>query len=97
MNSPPWLKIDENGPILRLYILPGGSKNEVVGEYKGRLKIKIKAPPQDGEANEALVDFLSVKLKISKKKIVLIQGETSRQKLVLVGIPPEEVILLLPY
>ena len=41
MINPPWLKVDENGPILRLYILPGASKNEVVGEYNGRLKILI--------------------------------------------------------
>lgn len=90
-----WWKSHEKGTTLSLYIQPGASKNEVSGLHDGKLKIKIKAPPRDGEANEGLIEFLSEVLKISKKKIFLIQGESSRQKTVLVELSHEEIISLL--
>jgi uncharacterized protein (TIGR00251 family) len=88
-----WIRPHEKGATLRLYIQPGASKNEVSGVHDDRLKIKIKAPPRDGEANEGLIEFLSEVLKISKKKIFLIQGESSRQKTILVELSLEEVLL----
>jgi uncharacterized protein len=90
-----WIKPHDKGSTLSLYIQPGASKSEVSGEYDGRLKIKIKAPPRDGQANDGLIEFLGDVLKISKKKIFLVQGESSRLKLVLVELPPEEIIFLL--
>ena len=67
----------------------------LAGVHGDRLKIKIKAPPVDGEANECLVEFLSEVLKISKSGIHLISGESSRQKLVLVELSPEKLITLI--
>jgi uncharacterized protein (TIGR00251 family) len=92
---PPWIKSHKNGSTLSLYIQPGASRSEVCGIHDGKLKIKIKAPPRDGEANEAIIEFLSVILKISKKQIHLISGETSRQKVVLVELAPDKVLTLL--
>lgn len=63
----------------------------ISGEHDGRLKIKIKAAPREGEANECLIEFLSDVFKISKNKVHLMQGESSRQKVVLVELSPEEV------
>lgn len=91
-NIPKWIRTNDKGTLISLYIQPGASKNEVSGEHDGRLKIKIKAPPRDGEANEGLIEFLSEVLKISKKKIFLIQGESSRQKTVLVELSLKEVL-----
>ena len=45
--------------IIECYIQPQSSKNELVGLYNGKLKIKITAPPVDGKANECLIKFLS--------------------------------------
>ena len=89
-----WLTKHENGSILHLHIQPGSSKNEILGLHGGRLKIKIKAQPIEGEANSALIDYLSEVLKISRKKIILIQGESSRQKKILVELSQSEVINL---
>jgi uncharacterized protein (TIGR00251 family) len=90
-----WLKTHEKGTVLKLYIAPGASKDELSGIHGDRLKIKIKAPPRDGEANEGLIKFLSDLLKIPKKKIFLIQGESSRQKDVLVELSAQEIISIL--
>jgi uncharacterized protein (TIGR00251 family) len=89
-----WLSKHENGSILYLYIQPGSSKNEIMGLHGGRLKIKIKAQPIEGEANSSLIDYLSGILKISKNKIFLLQGESSRQKKILVELSQTEVISL---
>lgn len=88
-----WIKAVDKGSILALYIQPGASMNEVSGIHGDRLKIKIKSPPRDGEANEGLIEFLAEILKIPKKRIFLIQGESSRQKNVLVELPPNDVLL----
>lgn len=82
-----WLSEHPKGTLLLLYIQPGASRTEICGEHDGRLKIKIKAPPRDGEANAALKEFLSDFFKISKSRVHLVQGESSRQKTVLVELP----------
>lgn len=92
-----WIKPHKHGSTLSLYIQPGASRTEVCGEHDGKLKLKIKAPPRDGEANEAIIEFLSEVLKISKKQVHLISGETSRQKLILVELTPEAVLTLLSF
>ena len=79
--------------LLKVYIQPAASKNEIVGLYgnPARLKIKIKAPPQDGEANAGVISFISNILGISKSKVELLRGETSRQKDLLIDLPIEIV------
>lgn len=79
--------------ILKIYVQPGASKNEIVGLYGDppRMKIKIKAPPQDGEANLEVILFISKTLGISKSRIELMRGQTSRQKDLLINLPIEEV------
>ena len=90
-----WIRPHENGAILSLYIQPGASRSEISGEHDGRLKVKIKAPPKDGEANENLIEFIASVLKLSKKSVHLLSGETSRQKSLLIELPLEEVLLRL--
>ncbi len=74
--------IDEtaDGLILTIVAQPKSSKNEVIGPYNGAIKIKIMAPPMEGRANEALVEFLSEILDIPRKNISLIKGKTSKYK-----------------
>jgi uncharacterized protein (TIGR00251 family) len=54
----------------------------VASEQNGILKIKLTAPPVDGEANAALIDFLAAYLHLPRKDITLVKGETSRHKIV---------------
>ena len=67
---------------LEVKVQPRSSRNQIAGEQNGMLKIKLTAPPVDGEANTALVDFIAQFLKIPRKNVNLIKGETSRNKLV---------------
>jgi uncharacterized protein (TIGR00251 family) len=89
-----WLKIHSKGSILFLYIQPGAARTEIYGLYGDRLKIRIKAHPQNGEANDELIEFLGEYFGISKLQIFLIRGEGSRQKDLLIELSPEELISL---
>lgn len=53
-----------------------------MGEQEGALKVKLTAPPVDGEANQALINFLARLLGIPKRDIIILKGETSRHKYV---------------
>lgn len=94
---PLWIKTHAYGSILSLYIQPGASKSEISGEHGGKLKLKIKAPPRDGEANEAIIEFLSEFFEISKRQVHLISGEASRHKVVLVELPTKAVLTYLKF
>ncbi|MBT4547141.1 MAG: DUF167 domain-containing protein [Candidatus Magasanikbacteria bacterium] len=68
---------------IKIKVLPRSSKNEIVGELPdGTIKIKLKAPPIDGEANTELIKFLSKEWKVSKSSIRILKGKTSKTKLV---------------
>lgn len=67
---------------LAVFVQPKSSKNQIVGPHNGALKIKISAPPVDGEANAELVRFLSKTLGVPKKQIEILKGETGRNKAV---------------
>ena len=61
-------------------MIPRASKSEIVGELGGALKIKLSAPPVDGAANKELIKLLSKQFGVSKSKIEIVSGETSKKK-----------------
>lgn len=82
INLPAWLTHDATSCQLALHIQPGAKQSRVIGEHGAALKIAIKAPAVDGKANEALIQFLSDRLKCPRAHITLIRGEHARQKVV---------------
>ncbi len=79
---PAWLR-DEGGALtLELLIQPRASRTRVIGEHDGRLKVQLAAPPVDGEANAALVEFLAGALGVRKADVTLRRGEAGRRKTV---------------
>lgn len=92
--------ISANGPktLLKIYVQPGASKNEFTGLYgdPARLKMKVTAPPQDGEANAEVIKFLAKTLGISQSKIEILRGHTSKQKDVLIDLDISSVSKIIP-
>lgn len=76
----PFYKIVKDKIILSIYVIPRSSKTEVMGLYGDFLKIKLKSPPVDNEANEELIRFISEKVKIPKSNIEIILGKTQKKK-----------------
>lgn len=71
-------------PCLRVKVVPGASKNQLVSVDGDAIKIKIHAQPEKGKANEELVSFLADLLSVRKSAVSVVQGTTSRTKLVAV-------------
>ena len=92
-----WLSPHEKGTLISIYVQPGASSTGISGEHDGRIKIKIKAPPRDGEANLELIRFISEILGIAKRNVFLIQGESSRQKVILVELSNSEILSRIRY
>ena len=66
---------------LAVTVVPRSSKTEIVGFVGEYLKIRLAAPPVDGEANKELIKYLSKRLGISKSDIRIISGKSSKRKL----------------
>lgn len=79
---PLYLKQAGNHWLLNIYVAPRSSRNRVVGEHDGRLKIALCAPPVDGEANAALLRFLSDALRLPQSALAIASGHTGRRKVV---------------
>ena len=79
-----WIKETPDGIIFKAFIQPRGSRNEIVGLQGDALKIRLTAAPVEGAANKMCVDFLAKCLKVRKSDVVIVRGQNSRTKQVLV-------------
>lgn len=79
MENPVIVDFDE-GCLLSIKVIPRSSRNQIMGVEQGELKIKLQAPPVEGAANEAVLEFLSKCLKKSKSSLTLVSGHQSRHK-----------------
>jgi uncharacterized protein (TIGR00251 family) len=66
--------------VLAVHVQPGASASAVVGEHGDALKIRLAAPPIDGRANAALIEFLARRLGVGRAAVTLVRGQTSRAK-----------------
>jgi len=73
-------------------VQPRARKNAVLGDLDGAVKISLAAPPVDGRANKACVEFLAELLDVPRSAVTIVSGETNRRKVVRVaGISAERV------
>lgn len=65
----------------RLKIQPASPRNELLGwNTAGELRVRVAAPPREGEANKELVAFLAKRFGVAKRDIVLERGDRSKIK-----------------
>jgi uncharacterized protein (TIGR00251 family) len=76
---------------LTLHVQPGARKTEIVGLYGDALKIRLAAPPVDGKANAALIEFVADRLSLPKSAVRLASGQTSRRKTLEIDAAPPDV------
>lgn len=82
------------GSLLTIKITPRSPRNEIQQILEnGTIKIRLTAPPVDGKANQALIEFLSEKLGVPRNNIKIISGQTSHTKIITIGgIEKDELI-----
>ncbi len=70
------------GAVLRLRVQPRASRDEIVGWQEGALRLRVTAPPVEGEANRAVAALLARVLGVAPSRIRVVRGERGREKLV---------------
>ena len=65
---------------LKVRLQPRARHDEVVGERDGAVIIRVKAPPVDGRANEALTAFVAKRAGVPKRAVSIVRGHQSRDK-----------------
>ena len=81
--------------IFAVRVQPRAARNEVVGMHGGAVKIRLKAPPVDGAANDELVRFVAARLGVHRQEVEIVAGVTARAKRVRVsgtGLSEEQVV-----
>ena len=61
-------------------VRPNARQNQLTGFKEGVLQIRIAAPPVEGKANDALINFLSDSFGVSKSKVSIDKGQTGKTK-----------------
>ena len=81
---------------LDIRVIPRANKTELAGERDGALLVRLAAPPVEGAANAALIDFLASALDLPRRSIRIVSGERSRRKRVAIaGMTTEQVRAIL--
>lgn len=87
-----YLKKKKESVVILVYVKAGAGKNEIIGSFDGRLKVKIAAPPVEGKANKGLLVFLSKVLHVPVSDVLIIAGKRSKRKSVEIrGLEEEEI------
>lgn len=78
------------GATFAVKVRPRAKKNTVSGELGDALKVSLTAPPIDGKANEACIEFFAKLLKVPRSSVTIASGHSSRNKVVrVVGLTAE--------
>jgi uncharacterized protein len=70
------------GATFSVRIHPRAKKNAVTGVLGDALKLSLTAPPAEGKANAACIEFLAGLLNLPRSSITIAAGETSRNKVI---------------
>jgi len=91
------LSVNKGSPGIRLAVkvTPNAGRNEITAFKDGVLQVKVNAAPEKGKANKELTDFLAEKLGVKKSSILIVKGQASRHKVLLIQGISEDALLKL--
>jgi len=92
----PWYRWDGAELILELQVQPRAQADQFAGIAGDRVKIRLKAPPVEGQANSRLISFLAKEFKLPQNRVVLERGQTGKRKRVRL-ISPKRLPPALPF
>ena len=68
--------------MIAVRVQPRSGREEIAGERDGAIVVRVKAAPEDGRANRALVRLLARRLGVARSGVEIVRGSTSREKLI---------------
>ncbi len=80
-------RIEQAGEDVLIWIkaVPGASRNEIAGVIGDRLKVRISAPPEGGNANRAICKIVAQALGVKAQHVTIEKGQTNLEKLLCVS------------
>jgi len=78
------IKENEEGIFIKIRVQPKASKNEIKGLQGDALKVRLTAPPVEGAANQACIDFFAKLCNIPRLRVEIVSGLTGRNKTVFI-------------
>ncbi len=66
--------------LVKVKVVPGASRDQVVGQLGDALKVRVAAPPEDGKANKAVIRLLAGHFGVDRKRVRIVSGLTSHVK-----------------
>jgi uncharacterized protein (TIGR00251 family) len=73
-------------------VRPRAKKNAISGEVGDALKLSLTAPPVDGKANHACIEFFANVLKVPRSSVTIAAGQTSRNKVIrVIGLTAQQI------
>ena len=86
------IKNSPSGATFAVKVHPRAKKNAITGEVGDALKLALTAPPVDGKANEACIDFFAELLKVPRSSVTIAAGLNNRNKVIRVaGLTAQQV------
>ena len=73
------------GASFAVKVHPRAKRNAITGELGDALKVSLTAPPVDGKANAACIEFFAKLLKVPRSSVTIASGQTSRNKVIVVA------------
>ena len=67
---------------LSVRVIPRAKRNAVTKMKDGSIKVYVTAPPEDGRANEAVVETIAEWLGVRRRQVTIVSGATNRNKVV---------------
>ncbi len=74
------IKETPKGVTFAIKVHPRARKNAITGTVGDALKVALTAPPVDGKANQAVLEFFAELFAIPRSSVTIASGETSRLK-----------------
>ncbi len=86
------IREDESAVTFAVKIHPRAKKNAITGEIGDALKVSLTAPPVEGRANQACIEFFAKLLKVPRSSVTIASGQGSRNKVICVaGVTAQQV------
>jgi len=80
------------GVTFAVKVQPRARKNAITGELGDTLKLALTAPPVEGRANQACIEFFANLLKLPRSSVTIASGESNRRKVIRVtGLSADEL------
>jgi len=86
------IRDNDAGVTFAIKIHPRAKKNAITGQIGDALKLSLTAPPIEGRANDACIEFFAKLLKVPRSSVTIASGQTGRNKVIrIAGLSAEEL------